>query len=66
MAWYFRLPTLVMAGLPTVVKRTTAMEGPSGFLFLFPLNSGWWLAGDIVDDAIDVGDFIDDAGANAF
>ena len=31
---------------------------------LFPLYRCWWFAGDVVDDAVDMVDFIDDADGN--
>lgn len=37
----------------------------SQFEFLFPLYSGWGLAGDIVDHAVYPGYFIDDAAGDA-
>ena len=33
--------------------------------FLFPLNRRWGFTGDIVDDAVNMGDLIDDAGGGA-
>lgn len=30
-----------------------------------PLNRPGWFAGDVVDDAVDAGDFIDETGGNA-
>ena len=34
-------------------------------LYLFPLDGGGGFAGDIVDDAVDAADFVDDAGGDA-
>ena len=31
---------------------------------LFPLNRRWWFTGDIVDNAVDVVDFVDDAAGD--
>ena len=31
---------------------------------LFPLYRCWWFAGDVVDDAVDVVNFVDDADRN--
>ena len=33
--------------------------------FSFPLNRRWGFTGDIVDDAVNMGDLIDDAGGGA-
>ncbi len=40
------------------------MEGFQYLVFLLPLYCSWRFARDVVDDAVDVGYFVDDTGAD--
>ena len=41
------------------------ITGFFGFSFLLPLNRRWRFAGDVVADAVDAADFVDDADGDA-